>query len=177
MSDAKPPGIFLLNATVYRFGGYGRQPLILLESAFLLLGYFAVYKVGGDLYGRGVGLVLAVAAALAINVFLLTDYGVEGFNLAESYMVAPSAAAVLWYRRAYRADRTGLLLVVGLLLGLGLVLKQTVLPLIAAIGLHWTGRCFLSGRRVRMWGSLGRPHQRELLFAPYYCRCHRFPVL
>jgi len=188
MSDAKPPGIFLLNAAVYRLadGGPltldrakfcqgltdgtsvkgGRAALIPIESLFMLLGYFAVYKVGADLYGRAVGLVLAVAGALAVNFFLLADYAVEGFNLAENYMVLTSAAAVWCYRRGYQADRAGMFFLTGALLGLGFVLKQTVLPLVAAIVVHRTMWCLLQGRRAldrrnvcqgraRTWGWSG----------------------
>lgn len=153
VSDAKPPGIFLLNEALYRLGGHGRAALIPVESAFMLLGYLAVYKVGRDLYGRGIALVLAVAAVLAVNFFLLTDYGVEGFNLAESYMVVFSAAAVLCYLRACRANRIGLMFGVGVFLGLGFVLKQTVLPLVLAVGLHWTGWRGIAGRRPGAWGA------------------------
>ena len=167
MSDAKPPGVFLLNGDRALTGGMsvkgGRAALIPIESLFMLLGYFAVYKVGADLYGRAVGLVLAVAGALAINFFLLADYAVEGFNLAENYMVLTSAAAVLCYRRGYQADRPGMFFLTGALLGLGFVLKQTVLPLVAAIVVHRTLWCLLPGRwaldrrnvcqgRARMWG-------------------------
>ena len=151
VSDAKPPGIFLLNAMVYRLGAHGRAALIPVESLFLLLGYFAVYAVGRDLYGRGVGLVLAIAAALTVNFFLVADFGTEGFNLAESYMLPLVAAAVLFYRRARLQHRPGLLFLVGILLGLAFVLKQTVLPLAIAIGLHWTGRCCLTRRGARAW--------------------------
>jgi hypothetical protein len=152
MSDAKPPGIFLLNAAVYLVADGGREALIPIESLFMLLGYFALYKIGADLYGRAVGLVLALVGALAINFFLLADYAVEGFNLAENYMVVVSAAAVLCYRRAYRSDRVALFLLTGALLGLGSVLKQTVLPLAAAILAHRTLWCLIADKRVRAGG-------------------------
>ncbi|MCP4251417.1 MAG: hypothetical protein GY778_30645 [bacterium] len=152
MNDAKPPGVFLLNAAVYAaVDRPTRGVLIPVETVFLLLGYLAVFAVGAELYGRGVGLVLAVAGALGVNFFLAADYAVEGFNLAESYMLPLSAGAAWCYLRALRGQRSGVLLLCGGLLGLGFVLKQTVLPLALAVCIHWTGWGLLVERRGRAW--------------------------
>lgn len=152
MNDAKPPGVFLLNAAAYAVVDRPtRGVLIPVETAFLLLGYLAVFGVGAELYGRGVGLILAVAAALAVNFFLVADYAVEGFNLAESYMLPLSAGAAWCYLRGLRGRRLRLLLLCGVLLGLGLVLKQTAGPLALAVGIHWTGWCLLIERRGWAW--------------------------
>ena len=86
-----------------------------------------------------------MAAALAVNFFLAADYAVEGFNLAESYMLPLSAGAAWCYLRAQRAQGSGLLLLCGVFLGLALVLKQTMLPLGLAVLVHWTGWCLGDG--------------------------------
>jgi len=148
----KPPGLMWLNAPVYLWAPRARWPLIPMESLALLLGYFAVYKVGRELYGRPVGIVLAVVAALAVNVFLLTDYTVEGFNLAESYMVLTASAAALYYTRGHSSNRPRALALAGAFLGVSLVLKQTALPLLAAVVLHRSLFDLVVARDRRAWG-------------------------
>ena len=137
MNDAKPPGMFLLNAAVYLVAPPTRAAMIPVELVIMLLGCGMVYRAGRELYARpAAGLILAIAVALAVNFFLLTDYTIEGFNLAENYMVLTSATAVFAYVRAGRTRLIAWYFLVGMMLGLGFILKQTVLPLVLAVALH-----------------------------------------
>jgi len=150
----KPPGLMWLCAPVYLFAPPARWPLIPLESLGMLLGYLLLYKVGRELYGRGIALALAAVAALAVNVFLLTDFTVEGFGLAEGPMLLTSSVAVLCYLRACRTERRWLFGSTGVLLGLGLLLKQTALPLVAAVALHRTASDAIAGHLRRGLGAV-----------------------
>jgi hypothetical protein len=154
MNDAKPPGMFLLNAAVYLVAPPTRAAMIPMELAIMLLGCGMVFRAGRELYDRpAVGLILAVAAALAVNFFLLTDYTIEGFNLAENYMVLTSSAAMFAYIRAGRTRSTAGYFLVGLMLGLGFLLKQTVLPLVAAVALHHASTTLVVDRRPVWWAK------------------------
>jgi hypothetical protein len=149
----KPPGLLWLLAPVYLVAPPARWPLIPWESAWMLAGYWAFYRAARELYAREIALTLTVVAVLAVNVFLLTDYTTEGFSLAESYLLLPTAGSVALYWRAARSSRWGRFVWAGILLGTCLVLKQTTLPLLVAVGLHATIWDLIVDRAPGRWAT------------------------
>ncbi len=149
----KPPGLLWLLAPVYLVAPAARWPLIPWESAWMLAGYWAFYRAARELYAREIALTLTVVAVLAVNVFLLTDYTTEGFSLAESYLLLPTAGAVALYWRAARSGRWGHFACAGILLGTCLLLKQTALPLLVAVGLHATIWDLIVDRAPGRWAT------------------------
>lgn len=146
----KPPGQLWLTTPVYWIGPPARWPLIPQESVALLLGYWAFFGLCRQLYSAGIALVLTILGALAINTFLVTDYTIEGFNLAESYMIMPMSLALLYYHRGWASASARQLVLAGACLGITLCLKQTVLPLSGAIALHLLLFDGFAQRRWRM---------------------------
>ncbi len=151
----KPPLLMFLNAAAYRLAGLSmtRTVLIPVESAGMLLGYLVVFLLARSLYGGVAALPTTVAAVLAMNWFSVFDYTTEGFGLAENYMVALAAAAVLTYVRAYRRRCWKTFWLSGLFIGLCLTLKQTAVTVAATIGLHAIGVMLI--RRERRWWRFG----------------------
>jgi len=153
LSDVKPPALYHLYAIGYAFLPAGREAMIPFDSLIGLLGYWAVYLLARDLYGRGVGLILAVVAAFAQNALNVWDFGTEAFGLAESFMILPAAMAVRHYRRGLRESATTPLLWCGLWLGIEASFKQTALPLFLTVAVHWVGLAIL--RRIGWRRFLG----------------------
>lgn len=151
----KPPMLMLLNAGAYRLAGLPmtRATLIPVESAGMLLGYLLVFLLARELYGAAAALPIVAAAALAMNWFSVFDYTTEGFGLAENYMVALAAAAMLTYVRACRRGCWKSFWLSGLLIGLCLMLKQTAVTVTATIGLH--AMVLMALRRERRWWRFG----------------------
>ncbi len=139
MSMDKPPGILVVNTLPYFVLPASRWSLIPMETLLMLLGYWAIYLLGRDLYGPGPALMVTVVASLCINYFSTLDFTGEGFALAESYLILPQVGAVLLYRRAATRKRSSLFVACGVCLGLSLACKQTTLPLFIAIVAHWIG--------------------------------------
>lgn len=156
LSDVKPPLLYHLYALAYLVLPPGRLSVVPVDTLFGLLGYWATYLLARDLFGRKIGLVVTAAAAMAYNALIVWDFGTEGFGLAESYMVLPAALAVRAYRRGVLGDRSVAFLACGLWLGIEASIKQTVLPLAAAIALHWTVLSLFRSMAPRRWlrGSL-----------------------
>jgi len=149
----KPPGLLWLLAPVHLVAPAARWPLIPWESAWMLAGYWAFYRAARALYARQIALALTVVAVLAVNVFLLTDYTTEGFSLAESYLLLPTAGAVALYWRAARRGRWGRFVWTGVLLGICLALKQTALPLLVAVAAHATTWDLIVDRSPGRWAT------------------------
>ncbi|MEE9296737.1 MAG: hypothetical protein V3W34_17475, partial [Phycisphaerae bacterium] len=124
--------------------------------------YYAIYRLSVDLYGRSIAMMVAVLAALSINYFTVMGFAICGFGVAENFMVFPAAAALLCYRRGYarggarRDSRTSgnglaLLLLAGVFMGMDTCIKQTALPLVAAIVLHFSILSLIVQRSFRRW--------------------------
>lgn len=151
VSDVKPPGLYYLYALGYLFFPPTRAAMIPFDTVFGILGYWAVYALARDLYGHALGLIVTIVAALAFNFFMAMDFATDGFGLAEGYMILPAALAVRHYRRAAHSHGLGPLWVCGFCIGLEATIKQTVLPLGAAVAIHWTLRRLGAARRPRQW--------------------------
>ncbi len=163
VSDVKPPGLYFLYALFYAFLPAGRVTMIPADTLFGLLGYWAVFLLGRDLYGRSVGVVVAVMAALIVNFFIVMDFITDAFGLAEAFMIFPLAMAARSYLRGTTGTRGAPFLWCGLWLGMAFAIKQTALPLAGAIALHWTARwvarqssfgCWLRGARSMLVGMV-----------------------
>jgi hypothetical protein len=156
LSDVKPPLLYHLYGLVYLVLPPGRLSVVPIDTLFGLLGYWATYLLARDLFGRKIGLVVTVVAAMAYNALIVWDFGTEGFGLAESYMVLPAAMAARAYRRGVLGDRNAAFLACGLWLGIEASIKQTVLPLAATIAVHWTALSLFRSMNARRWlrGSL-----------------------
>lgn len=149
VSDVKPPASYLLYALAYKFLPPGRATMIPVETLFSLLGYCAIYLLARELYGRRVGLVVLVTAALAMNFFMEMDFATDGYGLAEGFMILPAAAAVRHYRRGRNGDSLWRFFGCGIWIGLGFAVKQTMLPLAVAIAAHWILQSVL-GRKITL---------------------------
>ncbi len=136
MSDIKPPGLYLLYALVYLVAPAARCWIAPIESAFLLLAYYVVYRFGVERFGRRAGLASAVVGALAVNYFAVTGFAIGGFGVAENFMVFPAAAAALFYLRGSAGGRTAPVFLAGVFMGVDTCIKQTALPLVAAVVAH-----------------------------------------
>lgn len=138
MSDIKPPGLFMLYALVYLVSAPGRAAIVPIESFFLLAGYYAVFRLSAQIYGRTIALLVAFVAAMTINYFTVMGHVIGGFGLAENFMILPAAAGVLCYRQGLVRRRLWPMVAAGVWLGLDTSIKQTALPVVAAVGLHWS---------------------------------------
>lgn len=137
VSDIKPPALYLLYALAYLVLPAGRITMIPVDTIFGFLGYWAVYRLGCELYGRRAGLVLSVTLAAVVNYFVMMDFITDGFGLPETYMLFPAAMAVRRYRRGAARGDAASFLWCGVWLGGALMIKQTALPLAAALVTHW----------------------------------------
>lgn len=155
MSDIKPPGLFMLFALVYLVGPASRSSIVPVESLFLLLSCYLIYRLSRQIYGGAVALVVAVVAVVTINYFTVMGHVIEGFGLAENFMVLPAVAAVLFYRRAllHPGGRPTALFVAGLLLGFDTSIKQTALAVVTAVAVHWSWSTLLVARTPRRWAK------------------------
>ena len=151
MSDIKPPGLSMLYAFAYLILPASRTSVAPIESLFLLGGYYAVYRLSAEIYGRSVALCVTVAAAITINYFTVMGHTIEGFGLAENFMILPAAAALFFYRRGALGDRAWPLLVAGACLGFDTAIKQTALPVVVAVAAHWSWFALISRRSPRRW--------------------------
>jgi len=151
MSDIKPPGLFYLLALGYLVLPGGREVVVPTESIFLLLAYYAIYRLARGVYDRAIALMVTVVAVITLNYFMVSGHVIEGFGLAENFMVLPAVAAVCFYRVGLHQDGRGALVLCGLFLGLDTTIKQTALPVVAAIGLHWTAATLVVHRSPGRW--------------------------
>ena len=151
MSDIKPPGLFMIFALAYRIFPGGRAALVPVESLFLFLAYYVLYRLGRDIYGRGLALIVTIVGVVTLNYFSIMGHVIEGFGLAENFMVLPAVAGVLLYRKGLHQHRTGLLVLAGLVLGIETTFKQTALPVIAVVVVHWTAAALLARRAAGRW--------------------------
>ncbi len=153
MSDIKPPGLFMVYALVYLVAPAVRASAAPAETVFLLLGYAAIYCACVEVYSRRAALAVTVLSAVTINYFAVTGVAIVGFGVAENFMVFPAAAAAWMYLRALRTGGEGSLIACGLFLGVDTCLKQTALPLVVALTVHWTAFALLGHGSVRRWFS------------------------
>ncbi len=151
MSDIKPPGLFMVYGLVYRVAPAVRAAVVPVETVFLLLGYAAVYYAAAEAFGRRAALAVTVLSALTINYFSVTGVAIVGFGVAENFMVFPAAATAWMYVRALRTGREGALLAAGVFMGVGTCLKQTALPLVVALTIHWTLVMLIRRRSTARW--------------------------
>lgn len=151
MSDIKPPALSMLYALAYLLLPASRASVVPIESLFLLGGYYAIFRLSADIHGRSVALCVAVAAAVTINYFTVMGHVIEGFGLAENFMILPAAAAVLFYRRGALSGRSWPLLAAGVCLGFDTAIKQTALPVVMAVAVHWSWFALISKRSPRRW--------------------------
>ncbi len=156
MSDIKPPGLFLLFAAAYLIFAGGRSAVVPIESLFMLGAYFVIYRTARVMYGRSVALVVTVVAVVTLNYFTISGHVIEGFGLAENFMVLPSVAAVLFYRQAAASGGRWRMVLSGVCLGCDAAIKQTALPVFIAIAVHWTLQAIVKKTGLREWlrGSL-----------------------
>lgn len=151
MSDIKPPGLYLLYALVYLVAPAGRSSIVGIESLFMLLGYCAIYRLSVEMYGRAAAIMVVVLGVLAINYFTVSGFAICGFGVAENFMVLPAAAAVLFYRRGCAGRGLAPLLLAGVFMGMDSCIKQTALPLVIAIVLHFSITSLVVHRSIRRW--------------------------
>ncbi len=153
MSDIKPPGLFLLFALGYKWLPASRASVVPIESLFLLLAYYAVYLLTRDIFGRLPGLITTVVATIVINYFTMMGHVIEGFGLAENFMILPATAGMIYYRRSLhhppQARRS--LLIAGLFFGLATMLKQSAVSVIAAAVIHWTCSTVFRNKHRPTW--------------------------
>lgn len=151
MSDVKPPGLYLLYAAAYTFLPAGRPTMIPVDTLFGCLGYWGVYLLGKTLYGRRVALVIMVTSALAINFFTEMDFATDAFGLSEIFMVFPAAMAARHYLLGLSRKGSGHFFWCGLWVGFEFIIKQTVLPLLLAVAIHWTVSTIATRLKFRRW--------------------------
>jgi len=169
LSDVKPPALYHLYALGYLLLPPGRYSMIPFDALFAALGYWAMYLLARDMYGHGVGLIVAATAAFAQNALNVWDFGTEAFGLAESFMIFPAALAVRQYRRGMTTRDITPLLWCGVWLGVEASFKQTALPLAAAVAAHWTALAFVGRISWRRWatGAVGIAAGIVLALAPW----------
>lgn len=153
MSDIKPPGLYMLFALPYLVLPAARSSIVPAESLFMLLAYYVIYRLARQMYGRGVALVVVVVASVTINYFTVMGHVIEGFGLAENFMAFPAVAGVLFYRRGLVRRRVSLFIVAGVFLGFDVSIKQTALPVVAAVALHWSLWTLVMERSPRRWAG------------------------
>ncbi len=137
-SDVKPPALYHLYALSYLVLPAGRPSMILMDTLFGLLGYWAFHRLSLTLYNPFIAWILTATLAAVTNAFIVLDFGTEGFGLAESFMILPASLAALAYIRWHRQPSSRTLLLCGIWLGVDACFKQTALPLILAIITHLT---------------------------------------
>ena len=132
----KPPGQAFLSGWVYRVsdGPPTRLPLVPIESAFLLAGYGFFWVTAHRLLREPLAAAATLFLIIGHNVYNVTDFTTDGFNLNESYLAAPMLLAVLAHLTVRGPAWRGLLRGIGL--GLALTIKQTAVTLPAAMLLH-----------------------------------------
>lgn len=151
MSDIKPPGLFMIYAGVYLVAPDARLSIFPIESIFLLAGYWVCYRFGRAVGGQAAGLIVAVTASLAINYFTVTGLAIVGFGLAENFLVLPFAVAAFCYHRSLANHRTKSFIAVGIAMGVATCIKQTAMPLVVAVAVHWTFVSLFAKRDARAW--------------------------
>jgi len=151
LCDVKPPGLYHLYALAYLFLPSGRASMIPLDSVVGLLGYWAMFRLCADMFGRRIGWVVTVSGVLLVNAWPVLDFGTEGFGLAESFMVFPALMAVRQYRYGLMCSGLASLFWCGAWLGAEASIKQTALPLVLAIAVHFSVRELVSRRDLRRW--------------------------
>ncbi len=151
LCDVKPPGLYHLYALAYLFLPSGRASMIPLDSVVGLLGYWAMFRLSAEMFGRRIGWVVTVSGVLLINAWPVLDFGTEGFGLAESFMVFPALMAVRQYRHGLMRPGLAPLFWCGVWLGVEASIKQTALPLVLAIAVHFSVRELTGRRDLRRW--------------------------
>ncbi|NOT01608.1 MAG: hypothetical protein HOP29_13380 [Phycisphaerales bacterium] len=153
MSDIKPPGLFLLYAMNYLVLPPGRPSLVPVESLFLIAAYYAVYRIARDFYGPAIGVCASIIAAVTLNYFTVMGYVIEGFGLAENFMVLPAVAAIGFYMNGRSTGRSTPFVLAGVLLAWDAALKQSAVAVIAAVGIHQAAWAVFVERSVRKWAK------------------------
>ena len=74
--------LFLLYALVYLVAPAARSSIVGVESLFMLMGYYVIYRLSVEMYGRSVAMLVVILGALSINYFTVSGFAICGFGVA-----------------------------------------------------------------------------------------------
>jgi 4-amino-4-deoxy-L-arabinose transferase-like glycosyltransferase len=118
--DFKPPGIYFLNALVFRLSSPDALNIYLCAAIFSSLTCFAVYRVADLLWGRST----ACYSSLLFALFAVSPYW-QGCGLnTEVFMIAPMVWSLYFVLRHAENGDIRAFFIAGLLLGIATLFKQ-----------------------------------------------------
>jgi 4-amino-4-deoxy-L-arabinose transferase-like glycosyltransferase len=150
--NQKTPFVFYLMALVQKTAGHDLASLRIATTLYGLVTALVLYVLARRLFGRGAGLV----AALAFSVMTFDQCGIYHSASTEFFLLLWMAVALFFWYRGHEAPQPWLMLLAGAAAGLAYQTKQSGLLLLIFFALESIGSAIRSRSLASLPSLLGR---------------------